>query len=391
MNTPYFVLNEKDLLDNVSSFSTALSKLWPNSKIAYSIKTNSLPWMLEYLNSKNIMAEAVSYEEYRLAKLCGYKDQSIVFNGPIKTESQLEEAISNGAIINIDSKRELDYIASNRSVIKGKIGLRINIDPAIFPEGDAEYCEDGFRFGFADKDNLLADAISVLYKTYGNKRFGLHLHCNTITRSIEAYVAISKYAVSIIKKYNLDPEYIDIGGGFFGGVPGKPTADDYISAIRSVFEQSIDIDSTTLIIEPGSAFAGSIFDFCTSVLDVKDTLKSRIVTTDGSRINIDPLWIKSRYLYTIERHNQTAKIIPDQIICGYTCMDHDRIMRLKDDLELNVGDIITYHKVGNYTVTFGGMFIRYLPEVYLKKTDGSMELIRRRTSVDEYYRINSCY
>lgn len=388
METPYFILDEKSLIENIMRFKEALEKNWSNSKIAYSIKTNSLPWLLKYMCSNDIFAEAVSQEEYDLAVLCGYNASRIVFNGPIKTEKQFEMAVLNGSIVNIDSQGEIDFLKKKKPVIKGYLGIRVNIDPKIFHDEDVEYSEDGFRFGFADKDGHLENVINDLEKIYGHRNFGLHLHCNTVTRSVDAYQAISKYATELIVKYNLKPKYIDIGGGFFGGVPGKPAADDYISAIRQIFDSVIDVNDTMLIIEPGSALSGSIFDFYTSVLDVKDTLKSRIVTTDGSRINIDPLWIKSRYQYDIINLSKN-KIIEDQIICGYTCMDHDRIMRIKNQQELMPGDRIVYHKVGNYTTTFGGMFIRYYPEIYVKKTSGEIEMIRHRTSVEEYYNIHN--
>ena len=72
----------------------------------------------------------------------------------------------------------------------------------------------------------------------------------------------------------------------------KPSASEYISAVKDELSKIIDPQKTKLIIEPGSAIIGSAVDLCTSVLDVKDTNKSRIVTTDGSRIHIDPLWKK---------------------------------------------------------------------------------------------------
>lgn len=69
-------------------------------------------------------------------------------------------------------------------------------------------------------------------------------------------------------------------------------------------------------------------------------------------------------------------------------MDHDRIMLLNNEQFLNVGDKIVYHKVGAYTVTFGGPFIRYFPEVYVEK-DNELQLIRSRITVNDYFKIQS--
>ena len=387
METPYFLIHEEMLGDNIQSFKNALNKHWPNSSLAYSIKTNSLPWLLKYLKEKDIIAEAVSREEYDLAKICKYDTKRIIFNGPIKTESDLKEAFKDESIINIDSQRELDFILKYRPEHKGNLGIRINVNPDVFCIDDIGYVEDGFRFGFSLENGELKKAIDVIQSVYGDKPFGLHLHCNSITRSLNVYQSIAQYAGCIIKEFNLTPSFIDMGGGFFGGVPGKTTPDEYIKSIAEQFDEIVDFDKTQLIIEPGSAIIGSVVDLYTSVLDSKKTKLANIITTDGSRIHIDPLWKKSNYMYTLETNSLNLNK-DKQIICGYTCMDHDRIMILNDKPLLTVGDKIIYHRVGAYTMTFGGPFIRYFPDVYVENKDGNISLVRSRIDVKEYYKIH---
>lgn len=390
MNTPYYVLSLEKLNKNVDSFKSALGKIWPNSKIAYSIKTNSLPWLLDYLRKNHIMAEAVSDEEYQLAVLCGYKDKEIVFNGPIKGERIIRKAINGEAIINIDSKNDLQHVCNAKLKSLKHIGIRVNLDTNLFDAEDIGYINDGFRFGFSDKSGELDLVINKLYEISNIKNFGLHLHCNSITRSLNVYKTIAKYAADLITRYNLSPAFIDIGGGFFGGVEGKPTAEQYISVIYNELSGTVDPKVTKLIIEPGSALIASAIDLHTSVVDIKDTANARIVTTDGSRIHIDPLWKKNKYLYDINKKNitSTMNIHDKQIICGYTCMDHDRIMSINNDIVLNIGDEIVYRKVGAYTTTFGGPFIRYFPDVYID-AEGNKTLIRRMISVEDYFKMQS--
>ena len=387
METPYFLIHEEMLGDNIQSFKNALNKHWPNSSLAYSIKTNSLPWLLKYLKEKDIIAEAVSKEEYDLAKICKYDTKRIIFNGPIKTESDLKEAFKDESIINIDSQRELDFILKYRPEHKGNLGIRINVNPDVFCIDDIGYVEDGFRFGFSLENGELKKAIDVIQSVYGDKPFGLHLHCNSVTRSLNVYQSIAQYAGCIIKEFNLTPSFIDMGGGFFGGVPGKTTPDEYIKSIAEQFDEIVDFDKTQLIIEPGSAIIGSVVDLYTSVLDSKKTKLANIITTDGSRIHIDPLWKKSNYMYTLETNSLNLNK-DKQIICGYTCMDHDRIMILNNKPLLAVGDKIIYHRVGAYTMTFGGPFIRYFPDVYVENKDGNISLVRSRIDVKEYYKIH---
>lgn len=386
MKTPYFLILKDKLDDNVENFKDALNEVWPNSMLAYSVKTNSLPWLLKYLKKKDVMAEVVSDEEYQLAELCGYSDEKIVFNGPIKGEDTLKKALESGAIVNVDSQNDLNLIEKicpeNVSV-----GIRVNVDINVFDESDIGYTEDGFRFGFSVKNGEFKKALDIIKKSCNNLKLGLHLHCNSITRSLNVYKAISKYAAKLIKEYSLELDFIDIGGGYFGGVEGKPLPKDYITVIRDELEGQIDIEKTKLIIEPGSAIIGSVVDLHTSVIDTKNTDFARIVTTDGSRIHVDPLWAKSRYMYSIKQKvkMESAK---RQIICGYTCMDHDRLMVIENEPELKVGDEIIYHRVGAYSMTFGGMFIRYFPNVYVKSKE-KLTCVRTSCNVETYMNLHS--
>ena len=84
MKTPFFLIHEKVLKENVESFSTALAVEWANSQLCYSVKTNALPWVLSFMDKNGVFAEVVSDEEYALALSQGIPDNHIVFNGPIK-------------------------------------------------------------------------------------------------------------------------------------------------------------------------------------------------------------------------------------------------------------------------------------------------------------------
>ena len=385
LSTPFFLVKERIVSENVNAFRNALSIYGNNSTLAYSIKTNTLPALIQWMKLQSVMAEVVSDEEYELALLCGYKPSEIIFNGPIKSEDYFIKAIKNGSIVNLDSQKELKYLAAYKPVHRGTIGIRINLNPDLFQNEDIGYQEDGFRFGFSEENDNLKNAVEEYEKIYHNRNIGLHLHVNSVTRAVAVYETIAKYTRSIVEKYRISPPFIDIGGGFFGGVPGKPSPSEYLSAIKKEFEKSDQLSQVRLIVEPGSALIGSAVELYTSVLDVKDTALARIVTTDGSRIHIDPLWIKNRYSYRIESDGRPFQ---KQLICGYTCMDHDRLMVIESEPELSCGDKIIYEKVGNYTTTLGGSFICTAPAVYMEDSSG-IHLIRKKMSVTEYYQMET--
>ena len=72
MKTPYFLIHQELLQENIERFTQGMCANWNNSRFGYSVKTNSLPWLLSYVRLKGGLAEVVSDEEYDLALLCGF-------------------------------------------------------------------------------------------------------------------------------------------------------------------------------------------------------------------------------------------------------------------------------------------------------------------------------
>jgi diaminopimelate decarboxylase len=99
IETPYFLIDEKELRSNVEKLRMALNTNWNNSLIAYSFKTNALPWLLEYFKNIGLYAEVASDDEYQLALMLGYEKHKIVYNGPCKTRETFIDAINNGCIV----------------------------------------------------------------------------------------------------------------------------------------------------------------------------------------------------------------------------------------------------------------------------------------------------
>ena len=386
MKTPYYVIHQEMLQKNIDDFVQGMRTNWKHSRFGYSVKTNSLPWLLSYVKQNGGLAEVVSDEEYDLALLCGFAPTEIIFNGPIKSKDKFLFAIEHGSYVNIDSENEIQWIEEYKKPILN-LGIRINVPPDVFKPEDIEYTSDGFRFGFSVENGAFERALKRIAYTQDIKTIGIHLHCNSITRSTDVYRSISKYAANLIEDYNIEPRYIDVGGGFFGGVPGKTTINEYFDIVASELERIPSTIHSLLIAEPGSAIVGSVMDFHTSVIDVKDTNNSRIVTTDGGRIHIDPQWFRTHYLYSI-RTKSDEEYHGKQIICGYTCMDHDRIMEIKDEKELQIDDEIIYHRVGAYTVTFGGLFIKYLPEVYVHNNE-EIKKVRETMTAEDFVKLHS--
>lgn len=73
----------------------------------------------------------------------------------------------------------------------------------------------------------------------------------------------------------------------------------------------------------------------------------------------------------------------EQVICGYTCLEYDRLMKIENNVELQIGDKIKFNKIGAYSIALSPLFIEYFPKVYVKNENGYM-CVRERWDIDEY-------
>lgn len=387
--TPSWVIDVPVLEKFLGRFQKALETHWPHSILGYSFKTNSLPWLISFMRDRGAWAEVVSDTEYELALALGYTPDRVVYNGPIKGRERLRSALQGGSIINLDSKREITWtaeLAREMPETEFAVGLRVNWDlesrcPGESVAGDTE---DG-RFGFNAENGEFDQAISELTAA-GVRIAGLHMHRNSFTQSLGVYQASASVAAELIESRNLDLDWIDIGGGFFGSEDGSPTFDDYVSAIREVLDPVVDVERTCLIVEPGGSLVAVPMEFHASVLDVKEAGSSTFVVTDASRTDIDPLFRRKRP-FEITLDAQATETHPEQIIGGFTCMEDDRLMKLKDAPTLQNGDRIVFYKVGGYTMCYQSMFIEYLPAVYAR-TEDSMTQVRRKWGVADFLQGN---
>ncbi len=384
IETPAFVVDEQALLNQVRSFREALDQGWPHAVLSYSVKTNSLPWLVAWCSRHGVPAEIVSAEEWELAIRVGHDPSSIIVNGPIKTPELLAAAFDAGAVVNLDSRREVRWTIDRAKAGQrvDAVGLRVNWDVEADAPGHTASGPAGLRFGFHVDNGDLSEVIAELGQA-GIPVKGLHLHVTSLTRALDSYISAGATARRIIEEHQLELSWIDMGGGFFGGQSDRfPSPQDYVTAIRESLAGVVDPSRTKLILEPGAALVAVPIDLHTQVIDTKPVQDHLIVVTDGSRTNLDPFLRKSAYEHSIISDGQPCPI--PQVISGFTCLDNDRLMTLTDAPRLAEGDRIVYHKVGSYTMTFNPLFIQYLPRVYVRSLDGTLTVVRQRWGVDEY-------
>jgi diaminopimelate decarboxylase len=395
--SPFYVLDETAFRKNYDDIVRAFGSRYEKFILAYSYKTNYIPYLCNIIKSKGGFAEVVSRLEYDLALKVGQKPDKIVFNGPVKRYEDIALAIDNRSIVNLDSWSGIDHVAKyarknpNREI---KIGLRINI--GLSDKSGLSHIQEHLktgRFGFDPADSNMKKVLSRLADIGNVTVNSLHGHTSTTGRNVWCYQIITQTICQIAEKFFPESvEHINIGGGIFGYIPPQmqwaktPSFDDYAKAVCKVLKTSkwVRRQKPYLMLEPGIAMVANALSFVTKVISVKDIRGELFVTVDGSGYNVQPTSHKINHPYQIIRKISGKKRRTFSVV-GSTCMEKDYILTEITDMLPDVGDFIKIDNVGAYTVVLTPPFINPAPAIVVRKSD-TFELVRSKQTLNDIFK-----
>lgn len=257
------------------------------------------------------------------------------------------------------------YLASKHDRKKTEVGLRVNFDLETLCPGETTAGEAVSRFGICYENGDFERAVTML-RNAGLEVNGIHLHTSTKSRSARVFTMLARKAVELAKEYQLRLQYIDMGGGFFGGqkVEGKPSMEEYATVICGELKKGFKPEETRLILEPGASVIATSMEYMTRVINTRDIRGERVVTLDGTVLHINPFMSHRTPAYRLVQNRESNRQ-ERQLICGCTCMENDRFLTAENEKTVETGDIFLFQNAGAYTEAFNSEFILKLPKVYV--------------------------
>ena len=347
--TPYYLLDLEKVRTNYLSFQKSIKSVGRNDIIAYSIKANYNPAIIELLKELGAFFEVCSDYEYDLMKNYGISASHIIVNGCFYNDfSKYKDSI-----LIIDTYDQL-----LKWVKKGgeeKIGIRVNLDTITF---DNRFCNKKSRFGL----QIQTEQVSKLLKQIDTKNIiCLHCHLSGNNREPSIYRDIIIQLQKICDDYLLnDIRYFDIGGGYkISSKDGFWSFDDYVSEVSAVSRQNIQ-----LIFEPGNSLVRNCAEYHTEVVAVKRIGNDNIFVVDGSSLHIPKSNFKTTE-YHFEHLNKRKKY-SGQRLYGNTCKESDLLLTLNDNEMIAIGDRLIIENIGAYSLNEVNPLILGIPNVYLK-------------------------
>jgi diaminopimelate decarboxylase len=383
----YYLLDTKKFEENFDEFLEAYRSIYPKTYIGYSYKTNYTPRLCSIVDKKGGYAEVVSEMEYDLAIRIGVLPENIIVNGPYKNKNSLEKFLLGGSLVNLDSFHEVNIvneIAKEHPTAVLPIGIRCN-----FEINDSLVS----RFGFDVESDTFYRAFEILSGIDNVNLKGLH--CHFPNRDIESYVfRIDKMLSLTSELFSRPPEFIDIGGGYFGKMNDSlkaqfncqvPNYSEYASVVATRIKEFYkDVNEALrpkLFLEPGSALVANTMKFVAKVVEIKKVRNKFIAMTSGSKFNIGLLSSTVNMPMQVYGTSEGQVKYKEIDISGYTCIEKDYLY-IGYSGSLAKGNFVVFDNVGSYSVVFKSPFI--LPNVpVIEQTTG--EVLKRQEKMSDIF------
>ena len=388
--SPLFVISEKTIRETFKKAKHAFTTRYPRVQFAWSYKTNYLDAVCRVFHSEGSWAEVVSGFEYDKALLNGVKGSQIIFNGPDKTDEDLQKAIENDSLIHIDHFDEMYAILSLSENLgkKPKVAIRVNMDTGVYPMWD--------RFGFNYENGDAWDAINRIMVNGKMELVGLHAHIGTYMMSAGSYkmaaAKLADLAHGIEKKYGVNIRYIDIGGGFasrntlkgayYPGTDTTPTFEEYAEAISSaILNSNLDPRNLpTLVLETGRALVDDAGYLLGTVIANKRLSSGNRATIVDVGVNL--LFTSFWYEHEVYPAAPVSEHLEETTLYGPLCMNIDVLREAIAFPLLKKGDHFVIKRIGAYNMTQWMQFITLRPNVVLIDINGKPHIIRKKEEME---------
>jgi diaminopimelate decarboxylase len=388
--SPLYIFSERTIRKGMEEIKRAFSLRYPKVQMAWSYKTNYLDSICRIFHQEGSWAEVVSGFEYDKAVRNGVKGENIIFNGPGKSNEDLEKAVRNGSFIHIDHIDELFMLSDVclRKNLVARVAVRVNMDVGIYPKWD--------RFGLNYENGEAWDAINRIMLNPNLKLMGLHTHIGTYMMSVEAYriaaTNLSALAGNIAQKFDYHISYIDMGGGFaskntlrgayLSGEDTTPSFEEYAEAITSaIINSQIKPDKLpVLILETGRALIDNAGYIAGSVLANKRLSDGKRATIVDVGVNL--LFTSFWYDHKMHPVHNHSGLVEETTIFGPLCMNIDVLRPSLLFPALKRGDRFVLSRTGAYNNTQWMQFITMRPNIVLIDLNREVHVIRKAETME---------
>lgn len=354
--TPFYAYDRGLLQARVAALRAALP---PSVQLHYAMKANPMPAVVGLMARLVDGIDVASAGELKVALDAGADPAEISFAGPGKRDAELRQAVAAGALINVESRRELQVLADRSAELglPARVALRVN--------PDFELKSSGMKMGGGSQqfgvDAEQAPSVLADMARLGLAFEGFHLFAGSQNLKPESICEAQRKSYDLALRLSASApgpvRFLNLGGGF--GIPYFPGEQRLdlkpiganLAALHA--RAANEMPQARLVIELGRYFVGEAGIYVARVLDRKVSRGQVFLVCDGGlHHNLSASGnfgqvVRKNYPATIGNRvdaveRETASAV------GPLCTPLDLLADRMDLPQAQVGDLVVVFQSGAY-------------------------------------------
>lgn len=282
--TPFYAYDRERIAQRVAEVRAVLPA---GVDLHYAIKANPLPELLAFMAPLVDGLDVASAGELQRALAAGMAPDAISFAGPGKRAAELDAAVAAGALVNIESFREVPLLADASARVGQPARVAVRVNP------DFELRGAGMRMGGGAKPfGVDAEQVPALLQAIASAglRFeGFHLYAGSQMLKGDLLAQATLATGELLLRLSADApapvRHLNLGGGW--GIPyfANEQALD-VAPVCTVLQALVGkaaaaLPGARLQVELGRYLVGEAGVYVAQVLDRKVSRGQVFLVTDG--------------------------------------------------------------------------------------------------------------
>ncbi|MDZ5660552.1 pyridoxal-dependent decarboxylase, exosortase A system-associated [Nocardioides sp. zg-1308] len=359
-STPFFAYDRAAITTRVAEVRAALPD---RVGLGYAVKANPMPAVVQHLSRLVDSLDVASAGELAVALDTGHDPARISFAGPGKTDAELRRAVAAGAVVEIESRTELQRLVRTGKELAVRPQAAVRVNPPFAVKGS------GMRMGGGPQQfGVDAEMVpSLLGEVSPGDVDVLGFHVFAGSQNLRADILVEAQARTVDLVLELathlrdEVRYVNLGGGF--GIPYFEKDERLDLALvgqrlgELLDERLVEaLPHAAVSLELGRYLVGEAGVYVTQVVDVKESRGQAYAVVDGGMHH--QLAASGNFGQVIRRNYPMALGNrlgdPDTgpvTVVGCLCTPLDL---LGDSVELprpDVGDLVVVFQAGAYGLT----------------------------------------
>ncbi len=395
--TPFHIYDEKGIRENAKALYEAFS--WNKGYQEYfAVKATPNPFLMQILKEYGCGSDCSSLAELKLSEAAGITGHDIMFSSNDTPPEEFAYCEKLGGIINLDDITHIEAVEKSVGYLPETMSCRYN-PGGYFKMSNGIMDNPGdSKYGMTEKQ--IVEAYKIM-KEKGVKNFGIHafLASNTVTNEYYPMLAkvLFELAVKLKNETGAHITFINLSGGI--GIPYSPDQEPNDikvigEGVRRVYEEvlvPVGMGDVALYTELGRYMTGPYGALITQAIHEKHIHKEYI-GTDACAANLMRPAVYGAYhhITVLGKENEPCDCLYD--ITGSLCENCDKFAIDRKLPQIAKGDYLFIHDTGAHGHSMGYNYNGKLRSAeLLLKEDGSVRLIRRAETLNDYFATFDCF